>query len=66
MKRILMLFMVAAMMAVMSISASVASAQDWSSWNWSPDSSPWWWHHDDDRFEDEDFGVFGKNAQIRS
>ena len=59
MKRILMLFSVAAMIVVMSMSASLASAQDWSSWNWDPDSSPWWWHHDDDRFDDEDFGDFG-------
>jgi hypothetical protein len=59
MKRILMLFSVAAMIVVMSMSASMASAQDWSSWNWDPDSSPWWWHHDDDRFDDEGFGDFG-------
>jgi hypothetical protein len=47
------------MIVVMSMSASLASAQDWSSWNWDHDSSPWWWHHDDDRFDDEDFGDFG-------
>ncbi len=60
MRRILLLFTAAAMMAVvLGMSAAPASAQDWSSWNWDPDSSPWWWHHDDDRFDDDDFGDFG-------
>src|SRR5918998_480856 len=63
MRRILLLFTAAAMMAVvLGMSAGPASAQDWSSWNWDHDRSPWWWHHDDDddRFDGDDFGFFGE------
>ena len=62
MRRILLLFTAATMMAVvLGMSAGPASAQDWSSWNWDHDRSPWWWHHDDDdRFDDDDFGFFGE------
>ena len=55
MRRILLLFTAAAMMSVvLGMSAGPASAQDWSSWNWDSDRSPWWWWHHDDLFDDDD------------
>ena len=56
MRRILLLFTAAAMMSVvLGMSAGPASAQDWSSWNWDHDRSPWWFGHHD-RFDGDDFG----------
>ena len=58
MRRILLLFTAAAMMAVLlGMSAGPASAQDLSFWNnWSSSGSPWWWNHDrHDRFDHDGF-----------
>jgi len=67
MRRILLLFTAAAMTAVvLGMSAAPASAQDWSSWNWDPDGSPWWWHHDDDLFGDDFDGLDFEDQELES